>query len=229
MSGVALDAGLLAAGAGPRLSAYFDWTATLLWATSGAMLGARRGFDIPGVFVVALVSATGGGLLRDGLFLQQGPPVLLRTPIYLELVAIAVAGVVLFGRLLRRFRWFNSLVAIVDGVGLGAYAVVGMKLALAARLPVLSVMVVGMVNAVGGSLLRDLLIGDKPQVVLPGVWLSTAALAGCLLFVALLHFQWDAGSAGLATVALVFLIRMAALRLDLRSRPLSAFADDWRE
>ena len=56
---------------------YFDYGATFLWAISGAVLGARRGFDVVGVLTVALVSAAGGGLLRDGFFMQDGPPRLL--------------------------------------------------------------------------------------------------------------------------------------------------------
>ena len=55
---------------------YFDFAATFLWASSGAVLAAQRGYDLTGIFAIALVSACGGGLLRDGLFLQAGPPML---------------------------------------------------------------------------------------------------------------------------------------------------------
>ncbi len=61
----------------------FDVVATLFWAISGAMLGARRGFDILGIFIVAMVSSVGGGLLRDGFFLQDGPPRFLQSPLTL--------------------------------------------------------------------------------------------------------------------------------------------------
>ncbi|HWO02577.1 MAG TPA: TRIC cation channel family protein [Blastocatellia bacterium] len=65
---------------------YFDYGATFVWSVSGALIAARRGYDIAGVSALALVSATGGGLLRDGLFLQNGPPALVRTPVYLLIV-----------------------------------------------------------------------------------------------------------------------------------------------
>ena len=206
---------------------FFDLGATVLWEMSGAMLGARRGFSFMGVFVVALVSATGGALLRDGLLLQDGPPALLRTPIYIALVTVATIIVLVFGGYLRTFRWFDHVVALVDALGLGAYAVVGMNLAIAAELPLLAA--VGMVSAIGGSVLRDLLIGDTPQVLKPGVWLASAALGGCILFAALVHFKVDASFAGAAAIAFTFVIRTLALHYDLRTRPLDAFEDDWRK
>ena len=69
------------------LPPFFDYSATFLWAISGAVLGARRGYAIIGIITIALVSSTGGGLLRDGLFIQDGPPVLVRTQVYLWLIA----------------------------------------------------------------------------------------------------------------------------------------------
>jgi len=212
-----------------QLFPYFDWGATVLWAMSGAMLGARRGYSFMGVFVVALVSATGGGLLRDGIFLQDGPPVLLRTPIYLALVVAASLTVRLFGRHLRTFRWFEHAVGVVDALGIGAYAVVGMNMAIAADLPLLAAIVVGMVSAIGGSVLRDMLMGETPQILKPGVWLAVAALCGCVLFAALVRFNLDANLAGAAAIIFTFVVRVLALRYDLRTRPLNAFEDDWRK
>ena len=83
-----------------ELDPTFDYTATFLWATSGALLAARRGYDIVGVVVIAMVSALGGGLIRDAIFLNQ-QPVLIRQPTYLLLVAIAVVAVLVFGRLVQ--------------------------------------------------------------------------------------------------------------------------------
>jgi uncharacterized membrane protein YeiH len=76
----------------------FDLVASFIWAASGALLAARRGFDVTGIFAVALVSSTGGGLLRDGLFLQAGPPALVRTPAYVVIAGGAALVVWLFGK-----------------------------------------------------------------------------------------------------------------------------------
>ena len=65
------------------LPLYFDLGATLLFGLSGALLAARRGHDLVGLFVVALATGVGGGLLRDGLFLRQGPPACVQDGSYL--------------------------------------------------------------------------------------------------------------------------------------------------
>jgi hypothetical protein len=87
---------------------------------SGAIVAERRQYDVTGVAAIALVSSTGGGLLRDGLFLQSGPPALPRTPAYLAIVALAVAGVVVFGRRVRNSGLVRTLVrgALVLGLSL---------------------------------------------------------------------------------------------------------------
>src|SRR5512145_2701234 len=80
-----------------ELPVFFDYPATFIWALSGALLAARLRLDPTGVAIIALVTAAGGGLLRDGLFLQAGPPALLRTPVYIILIAVATAIVIAAG------------------------------------------------------------------------------------------------------------------------------------
>src|ERR1700688_3127600 len=76
-----------------QLPTFFDIGATFIWAVTGAAMGVRRGYDFTGIFVMAFVSALGGGLLRDGIFLQQGPPIAVRGPTYLITVLVgAIAG-----------------------------------------------------------------------------------------------------------------------------------------
>jgi uncharacterized membrane protein YeiH len=204
---------------------WYDLGATLLWGISGAMLGARKGYDIMGIFIVAMVSATGGGLLRDGIFLPDGPPRLIKTP---NMVAIATALVFFFGQRLRKLGWMPGFLTLADAVGIGAYAVVGMNLAMAAQLPLLGIILVGVVNAVGGSILRDVLMGIQPEVLRPGVLLGLASLMGSILFVGLLKLGVPSQWAGAATVAFVFAIRVLALRFGFQTRALSAFEEDWR-
>lgn len=212
------------------LPTYFDYGATFLWATSGALLAARRGFAIMGIVTVAMVSSTGGGLLRDGLFLQDGAPVLLRTPVYLELIGLAVVLVVLIGGRVSRGQHFHHLVGLVDAVGLGAYAVVGMGRAMDAGLSLPGVAVVGMVNAVGGGVLRDVLMRQDVSMFKPGTVEEAAALIGCGLYLFVLRYLlMEQVVAAWVTIVVVFAIRMAAIRFNIQSTPLKAFEQDWKE
>lgn len=211
------------------LPPFFDYAATFLWAVSGALVGARRGYDIIGVFMIAMVSATGGGLLRDGLFLHDGPPVLVRTPVYLGLVLAGTLVIVVFGKRVRLLRGFERLISVLDGLGLGAYAVVGMNRATAVGLDLLGVALVGMVNAVGGGVLRSVLTGREPHLFRPGKFEAVAALIGCCLYLTLTRTGWVTQTpAAWITIVCVFVVRVVSLTTPLETQPLRDFEEDWR-
>lgn len=208
------------------LPVVFDYGATLLWGITGALIAARQGFDVVGVFFIALASATGGGLLRDGIFLQDGPPLLVRSPVYLLLVLIATIVVALVGKRVQQLRFFDALVLLVDGLGLGAYAVVGMNRASALGLSILGVVLVGVVNAVGGGVLRAILVGQVPHLFKPGTLEAVAALFGCGVFLGLTRTAAvGQTTAAWITIGLVFLIRVLSVRYGFATRALRDFAD----
>jgi uncharacterized membrane protein YeiH len=203
-----------------ELNPTFDYTATFLWATSGALLAMRRGYDIVGVVVVALVSALGGGLIRDAVFLDR-QPVLIRQPTYLLLVAIAVVAVLVFGRLVQDSQLYTHIIEIVDALGVGVYALVGLTLALAAGLPVLGAILVGIVTAVGGSLLRDIFMHRELALLQPGVLLAPLALLACIVYLVVFErIVSNPQIAGVIAIGAAFGVRLLALRFGWSTRPL---------
>ncbi|MFM8218542.1 MAG: trimeric intracellular cation channel family protein [Planctomycetaceae bacterium] len=205
-----------------------DYLATFLWGLSGALLAARRGYAPLGLFTLALVSGTGGGLLRDALFIQGSPPVLVRDPWYLWISTAAGALVLVFGRKVQQIPRFSQVVAVVDALGLGTYAVVGMDRAYAAGLSLAGAIMVGMVNATGGGLLRDVLMRQEPSLLKPGTLEESAAFAGCLTYAALTHaFGQEQFPSACWTIAFVFVLRLLAIRYAIRSQPLRDFKADW--
>jgi uncharacterized membrane protein YeiH len=200
---------------------YFDLGATFLWASSGAVLAARRGYDLTGIFAIALVSSCGGGLLRDALFLQAGPPLIVRTPSYVLVTLLASALVWRWGEKLhgRLPQPVVRVTTIADALGLGAFAVVGMRLALAASISVAGAMLVGVVNAVGGGIVRSLLLHRTPEVFRPGQLTAIAALLGTLLYAALaLGLRVDENIAGLCAIALAATTHWASRRFRFQTR-----------
>jgi len=208
---------------------WYDLGATFFWALSGAMLAARRGYDVMGIFIIAFVSSTGGGMLRDGLFLPgSASPKVIQTPNYLIIVVVVTAVVVIFGRALRRLGWLPRVLTLADALGIGAYGAVGMHLAVAAGIPMMGAILIGVINAVGGGALRDLLMGEKLELLQPSVLMGLASVMGCILFAVLLTLGVPGPWAGAAAALTAFVIRLLALRFNLRSRALSAFEEDWR-
>lgn len=197
---------------------WFDFGATFIWAVTGALIAARRGYDIAGMTALALVSAAGGGLLRDGIFLQEGPPLLIRTWVYLALVVAAASVVRLAGSHIERIPYFEHTIATVDALGLGGFAITGVELSLAVGLSPPAAAFVGVVNAVGGGLLRDIMIGREPAIFKPGPPAALAALAGCVIYLLLIQIPYFSGVvAGIIAVVAVFLIRVIALRYGWQS------------
>ena len=205
---------------------YFDVGASFIWAISGALLAAMRGYDLTGIYAIALVSSTGGGLLRDGLFLQQGPPAVVRTPIYIALAGIAALLVWLLGQRAKVLRPVMRFAGLVDAIGLGGFAVVGMQLALRAGLSLPGVVLVGVVNAVGGSVLRSLLLHEVPQVFRPGEWTALASSVGCLVHLGLLRgLGFDPRLSAAITVVLVALLRVGSVHYGLKTHAARGFVE----
>ena len=167
------------------LPVQIDLAATFLFGLTGGLAALKRGYDVIGLFALVFVTAVGGGLIRDGIFIQQGPPAVTTDPGYIMVVVLACLGSVLFrGHVIR----FNKIIAWLDALGLGAYAVVGVQKSLNAGLTEGAAILVGVINASGGGLLRDVLVRDEPLLFKPGQFYVLAAFAGCVLF-ALLAVQ----------------------------------------
>ena len=206
---------------------WFDFTATFVWALSGALIAARRRYDIAGIVAVALVSAAGGGLIRDGIFLQTKPPLFLQTWVYMALVLLAALLTNLAGSRIQRIRHFDAMIAVIDALGLGAFAVAGVQLSLLAGLTIPAAAFVGVVNAVGGGVLRDILIRRDPMIFLPGPPVALAALASCAIYLSLIQFT-NIGEvvAGILAVTGQFILRTASLRYGWSTRAPTGFESE---
>ena len=198
-----------------QLPVWFDLGATFAFALTGALAAIKRGHDIVGLLSLAIVSGIGGGLIRDGIFLQQGVTPLLTNPHYLYVIGIAACLGVLLG---ERVHHFNRVIAVVDAVGLGAYACFGVQKSLLAGLGPTPAVFVGVVNAVGGGLLRDVLTREEPLVFRPGQFYVLVALAGAVTFV-FLTAQLDVPPppAAIAAIVLTFVFRMLTIIFNWRT------------
>jgi uncharacterized membrane protein YeiH len=201
-----------------HLPIIFDLGATFVFGITGALAALQRGYDFIGLFALAFASGVGGGLLRDGLFIQQGPPAVTMDSRYLVAITAASLAGLLFRHGVTRL---TKVIALVDALGLGAYAVVGIEKSINAGLSIPAAVLVGVINAVGGGLLRDLLVRDEPLLLKPGQFYALAALGGCLLFVFLtMHFGMPAPRAAVITIACTFVVRVLAITFNWRTKPL---------
>ena len=166
-----------------KLPIAFTTSAVFFFGLTGALVARRLGYDLIGVFVLAFATGVGGGLIRDALLRGTGPVVALTDARFMG--AILMATLLGIFRFTTRLETYNRLVAVLDAIGLGAFAVVGTDMALRADLHWLAAIFVGVANAVGGGLLRDLLIRMEPLLLKPGQFYALAAVLGAGVYVAM--------------------------------------------
>jgi uncharacterized membrane protein YeiH len=188
---------------------WLDLAATFLYALVGASRAIRKGYDVIGVFVLALLASRGGGLIRDVL-LQQGAPITFRDYRFLAMAWTAALLAVWLYKHVPRLRPYLT---VVDSVALGIYAVVGAQMTLLAGLSPLAAIFIGLLNAIGGGLLLALFMREEPEVFMPGMYHAVAAFCGLVVFIVeVLVFQLDARIAAPVAIAVTATVRTLALR-----------------
>lgn len=186
-----------------------DLLAVGIGSLQGALFAAQfrdPRLDLLGVAIIGIATGFGGGLLRDILIGEV--PKALQSNWYLP-VATAAA---LVGMLLERiFARLTRLIALLDALTLGLFAALGTSAALAAGLPAVPAVFVGALTAVGGSILRDLLLGVRIALMHVGSLYAVAALAGSIAIVVLVGLRIDIVIAAVAGVAITFVVRVLAV------------------
>ncbi|WP_309236106.1 TRIC cation channel family protein [Amycolatopsis sp. SID8362] len=179
------------------------------FAYAGAAGALRARLDVFGVVVAAIVTAIGGGVLRDVL-LGIHPPVGMLTAWYF-VASIATALTVFFGyAVLQRLR---TVVQFADAVGLAMFTVTGTAKALGAGAPWYAAASVGMINAVGGGMVVETMLRRTPTVLCKDIY-ALPAFGGGVVMAASAAAGLSATASTLAVVVLVVTVRMLALRFD---------------
>jgi len=175
---------------------------------TGALVARRHRYDIMGFWGLALVSGLGGGIIRD-VSLQNGPPLALIEPTYLPAVAVATLLGAFFGPKIEPLR---KTITVIDALALANFAVAGSLRTLDAGLGVWPVLLLGVITAVGGGVIRDLLTGDTPMVFRRGELYALAALAACIVVVIVRELGAPREITVLTGLATGFGLRLASLR-----------------
>lgn len=180
---------------------------------TGAMHGARKRMDLFGTLVVGLAAALGAGTIRD-LSLARVPAFL-----YTPLVGYAVLGGLAGYVLARAMRFINRTIFFLDTLLIGAWVVLGAELALNHGLAPVSAVAMGVITAVGGGLVRDVLCRDLPTAFSPIQFETAGAVIASVLFVVVDSY----GPRGLAeAVAIVSATVLRVLALRYRWHSMSA-------
>ncbi len=149
---------------------------TIAFAISGIRLAAAKKFDWFGAYIVGLVTAIGGGTLRD--MLLDAPPFWMENGWYLAVTGISLAYVILFKRLLVRL---NSTFFFFDTIGLAQFVVIGIQKTLSTGYPMWVAIVMGVITGAFGGVVRDILINEIPLIFRKDIY-GSACIAGGLVY-----------------------------------------------
>jgi uncharacterized membrane protein YeiH len=162
-----------------KLPYLFDLIAVGVFAVSGCLAAGRKSLDLVGVFVIAVVTAVGGGTLRD-LLLDRHPIFWVADANFLYVIAAAVLATLVY----VRFRPApEQILRIADSIGLSVYAIVGAQFTEDRGRPAVVAVALGTLTATAGGVLRDLLCNDIPILFREGYLYATAAAAGGACYV----------------------------------------------
>ena len=190
----------------------FDVIGTVIFAVTGGVRGVRLRLDLLGVIVFACTVGVGGGITRD-LLIGFVPVSVFRNEIYLLVCVIAGMIVFFLAPVLRKVR---NIVLVCDAFGLGVFTAIGAAKAAETGLSFIGIVLSGVITAVGGGVIRDIMSGRVPAVLTSDFY-ATASLLGAILYWVLnrndvLPFFWSS----LLVMTFVIGIRLLAIRYHLR-------------
>ena len=186
-----------------------DYAGTFAFAISGIRLASAKKFDWFGAYVVGLVTAIGGGTVRD-LLLNLTPFWMLQ-PSYLIITGVALLAVILAG---KRMKVFNNAFFIFDTIGLGLFVVVGIEKSIEAGFPFWVTIVMGMITGSVGGIIRDILINEEPLIFRKDIYALACVFGGVVYYVCtILHFQVEITQIISATSVIV--MRFLAVKYHL--------------
>lgn len=188
---------------------------TIAFASSGAMVAVRKKLDLFGIIVLGVITAVGGGMLRD-LMIGNIPPNMFRNPVYVFTAFVTVLVLFLLFRLWpfllesHHMENYEKIMNFLDAIGLGAFTVTGIDTGVEAGYGEYHFLIIflGVITGIGGGILRDIMAGETPFVLKKHVY-ACASISGACLYVFLLQYT-HSDFAVLLSALLVVAIRILA-------------------
>lgn len=196
-----------------------EWIGTISFATSGSLVAIRHNLDLFGVVTVGTITAVGGGIMRDVIIGNVPPKIFSNTLIIIVAVVTSLAVFLIAYLYRKKFNQLSESIDTVniffDALGLAAFSIAGVEVACMAALKenIILVIIMGVITGVGGGVLRDVLVNEKPYILTKHIYAVVSVLGCCIYYLLSVHF----GFTVFATLfVLVFTLMMRLLAAKLR-------------
>lgn len=176
---------------------------TIAFAISGALSAMEKKMDVFGVFIIAFVTALGGGTIRD-ILIGQTPVFWMLDLQYFYLIIVGVLMALLFSSKMRKWR---KTLFIFDTIGLGIFTIAGVEIGMAGQLSPIICIILGTITGSFGGVLRDVLSNQTPLIFHKEIYATICVLGGSMYYM-MLYFQGDKDWAYVVTSLLVIASRV---------------------
>lgn len=182
---------------------------TIAFAISGVRLAGRREYDLFGGFVLAFVTAVGGGTLRDVMLGET--PFWMTSPVYILCTLLALILVQFFARPLSKM---NTAWVFFDTLGLALFTIAGLQKALICGQPLWVAIMMGCITGAAGGVIRDILASIKPVIFRTDIYAMSSILGGCV-YAALLYFAVPHLLITIITFFFIVIVRLLGLHYKI--------------
>ncbi len=187
-----------------------DILGTIAFAISGVLVAMEKRLDLFGVFIIAFVTAVGGGTLRD-LLIGHTPVVWMESSVYI----ITILAAVIFAVLLQHsIKYLRTSLFLFDTIGIGLYTLVGIEKGLAAGLMPVMCIALGTITACFGGVIRDILCNEIPVIFRREIY-ATACILGGVGYFLFRRSPITDEYAYIAAILLVIGLRLLAVRFKI--------------
>lgn len=185
---------------------FIDLTGTIAFAISGAITAINRKLDLFGILFLSIITATGGGMLRD-MMIGMEPPVALSNPVYFATCLITGFAAFFFYNNVEKAL---KLILIFDAIGLAFFTIAGVSAGLHKGLAPYAAVFTGLLTATGGGMMRDILADRIPLVLRDEIY-ATWTLSGAVIYLTLILYVPEPLAAGI-TMVFILVMRLVSLK-----------------
>jgi len=192
---------------------WLDILGTAVFAISGVLLAGKLRMDPFGVLVLGVVTAVGGGTIRD-MALDHGPVFWVKDPTDLVVAMVTCLATIVLVRQPRRLP--SWILPVLDAVGLAVFVGIGVNKAFAGGAGQLIAVCMGVITGVGGGMIRDVLAREIPMILRTEIYATACIIGGIVHVTAYATFGMDLQNAMMLGMFVTLAIRLAAIRWHLK-------------
>lgn len=185
-----------------------DILGTIAFAVSGALTAMKKRMDVFGIFIIAFVTAVGGGTLRD--LLIDANITWMRNLTFVYVITVAVVLAIIFR---RKLGYVRRSLFLFDTIGIALYTIVGVEKGIAADFPPLICVALGTMSACFGGVIRDILCNEIPVIFRKNIY-ATACILGGITYFLLLKTTLSSDVVVIISGSMVITIRLLAVTFN---------------